>query len=275
MYGLKTLSERSVMKSFISKTCKKISSKEVLEHNPVINQKPKFQPWQKEEFKKEFCNTHWLSHYTDKIRLWWHAPFNLGIWNTDKDTELGRYSWNTNAYNNSLSNILYRNEKLQTREIMNAARRFDHRFSLSINKAEEPPRITPNSVFLYRDSSYTMINRRTVEKFALLMVVSMAWNPSSLVMYAFLGWYFQLITKNYFASLCNVIRMDLLPNTEQIHMIKVGVMGFPRSCVVNVNDLVKIDKDEDPYCKNIFIFLFKIIQDGIKVVLGYLLKTIT
>jgi hypothetical protein len=39
--------------------------------------------------------------------------------------------------------------------------------------------------------------------------------------------------------------MDLLPETEQLHIIKIGIFGFPRSILVNVKDLVKIDMDED------------------------------
>ena len=37
-----------------------------------------------------------------------------------------------------------------------------------------------------------------------------------------------------------VVRMDLIPETEQIHFIKVGLFGFPRSCLVNIKDLEKI-----------------------------------
>ena len=257
MYSLKNFNQRpniKKVKKIIEKTVKNISSKDSLQYNATINKKPKFYPWEPEEFKKEYQNTHWLTDYTDKLRLWYHAPFMIRLWNSDKDTELGRYSWNSNGYNNSLSNILYRNESLQTKRLMDLARRrCDHRYSLSVNKAEEPPKIDLNSVFLYRDSTYTIVTRRSVEKFAFLMVVTMAWNPSSLIMYGFLGWYFQLITKNYFASKCNVVRMDLLPSTEQLHMIKIGMMGFPISTVVNISDIVKIDKCEDPYCKILLI----------------------
>lgn len=270
MYSLKTLNKRQKIVALLPKGFKNITSREVIENNPTINYNPKFQPWQKEEFKKEYQNTHWLSYYVDRLSLWYMAPFNLRIWNTDKDTELGRFTWNTNAYNNSLSNMLHRNEKLQTRQLMDfMVKRYDHRFTLSVNKAEEPPKMASNSVFLYRDSTYTIVNRRSVERFAFLMVVSLAWNPSSLLMYAFLGWYFQLLTKNYFASRCNVIRMDLLPATEQLHMVKIGPMGFPRSVLVNVKDLVKIDKDEDPNCKNLLI---KILEDGINQESGFLLR---
>ena len=39
--------------------------------------------------------------------------------------------------------------------------------------------------------------------------------------------------------------MDLIPETEQIHILKIGLFGFPRSVLVNIKDLVKIDKEED------------------------------
>ena len=42
-----------------------------------------------------------------------------------------------------------------------------------------------------------------------------------------------------------VFRMDLLPETEQIHILKIGMFGLPRSVVVNITDLVKIPKEQD------------------------------
>ena len=247
--ALRKLNKRTTL--FLN-THKGISTKDIIDKAPIYNIKAKYNyAKEPEKFEKEYMNTHWLAKYTDKIILWFKAPFNLKIWNTDKDPELGRFTWNTNAYKNNLSNILYRNEKLQSRQLMNfMVKNFDHRFALSVNKAEEPPRITTNSVFLYRDSTYAVVNRRSVERFALLMVLSMAWNPSTLVMYTFLGMYFQILNRNYFASLCTVFRMDLLPETEQIHVTKIGPMGFPYSVIVNVKDLVKIDKDEDHLCKH-------------------------
>jgi len=42
-----------------------------------------------------------------------------------------------------------------------------------------------------------------------------------------------------------VFRMDLLPETEQIHFLKIGLYGLPKSVVVNISDLVKITKEQD------------------------------
>lgn len=39
--------------------------------------------------------------------------------------------------------------------------------------------------------------------------------------------------------------MDLIPETEQIHFIKVGQFGFQRSILVNISDLEKIDFEQD------------------------------
>ena len=46
-----------------------------------------------------------------------------------------------------------------------------------------------------------------------------------------------------------VFRMDLLPETEQIHILKIGMFGLPRSIVVNISDLVKITKEQDTRSK--------------------------
>lgn len=39
--------------------------------------------------------------------------------------------------------------------------------------------------------------------------------------------------------------MDLIPETEQLHFIKVGHFGFQRSVLVNIRDLEKIDFEQD------------------------------
>lgn len=42
-----------------------------------------------------------------------------------------------------------------------------------------------------------------------------------------------------------VFRMDLLPEREQLHIIKIGVFGFQRSVLVRIKDLEKIHFEED------------------------------
>jgi hypothetical protein len=251
--------------NFNTISIKSISNRDVIGSNQIYSNKPKYDlETQPEKFQKEFLNNnHWLANYTDKLFLWYRAPFNLRIWTGQKDTELGRFTWNTNALKNTLSNILFRSERLQNRWLMNfMVKNFDHRFTMSANKVEEPPKISTNSVFLYRDSTYSVVNRRSIERFAFLMILSMAWNPSTLAMYAFLGFYFQILNRNYYSSLCTSFRMDLLPATEQIHIVKIGPMGFPRSVLVNIKDLIKIEKNEENIRKSYrlnlsFIFMIR------------------
>ena len=42
-------------------------------------------------------------------------------------------------------------------------------------------------------------------------------------------------------------RMDLLPEREQLHIIKIGPFGFQRSILVNIKDLEKIHFEEDTF----------------------------
>jgi hypothetical protein len=249
---LNSLSLRGV-KTLHKQATKTITSSDIIRENPEVTNKFKYDAEKEpEKFKKEYLQTHWLTKYTEGVKLWFMAPFYLKIWSSDKDTELGRFSWNTNAYPNSLSNILYRNKFLQNSSVANFfIRYFDHRFAMSASKAEEPPKINSNSVFLYKDTTNSVVNRRSVERFAVFMVLSMAWNIPSLIMYGFLGLYFQLLQKNYFTSVRMVLRMDLLPETEQLHVVKCGAFGIPYSVLINVRDLVKIEKEEDLLCKRI------------------------
>ena len=48
--------------------------------------------------------------------------------------------------------------------------------------------------------------------------------------------------------------MDLLPETEQIHFLKIVMFGLPRSIVVNVSDLVKIPKEQDNLCNQYLLY---------------------
>ena len=123
--------------------------------------------------------------------------------------------------------------------------RFDHRHTMELNKAEEQPKITPNSVFLFRDNSNTIQNRRIAERLAVLLVISQAWNVPTALCYFGIAYVLHIYQKTYASSLSMVKRMDLIPETEQIHILKIGLFGFPRSVLVNIKDLVKIDKEED------------------------------
>jgi hypothetical protein len=203
-----------------------------------------------ENFKKEYTATHWLSAYTDSIWLWIFAPFKLGLWSWDRDTEQNRYRWNCNGYTNSLAKIIYRTEAFQTRWLMKfMMKRFDHRSALEYNRAEEQPRITPNSVFLFKDPSNFIQNRRIAERLALFLIISQAWNVPTFLAYFGAAYAVSVYQKTYQCSKSMVKRMDLIPETEQLHILKIGLFGFPRSVLVNVKDLVKINKEEDWNCK--------------------------
>jgi hypothetical protein len=230
---------------------KNISKTDVIKLNPVVNSKLKYNPAkQPKEFEKEYLDDHWLSAYLDKISIWYRAPFRLGIWSTDKDTEFGRFSWNSNgALNNTLSKILERTKKLQTKTIMKfCINFFEHRNSININRAEEPPKISPNSIFIYRDVTNTHIKRKTYERLGLFMLVTMAWNIPTFIMYTYILGYFSILTKNFFSASCMAIRMDLIPETEQVHIVKLGFFGIPKSILVNIKNLNRINFEEDTLC---------------------------
>lgn len=222
-----------------------ISTETHIAHDPTFNTK------EQANFDKEFKTTHSSEKFLGKIKIWGKAPFDLGLFDTNKDTELGRYAWNTNGgYINSISRILYRSKVFQNRAILRFfMKRFDHRYTMEINKAEEPPKLTSNSIFIYKDSTNSTINRRGLERIFVFMLLTQAWNLPSAMMYLFLAFYFNLLQKNVTLARSMVKRLDLLPESEQLHIMKVGLFGFPRSELVNIKDLVKIEKEDDLSCK--------------------------
>jgi len=241
---------------------KKISAKDIKINNISIEthvaHDPTFNPKEQANFDKEYKATHPTDIKLEKFRLWGKAPLNLGLIDTNKDTELGRYAWNSNGgYINSIAKVLYRSKVFQSRAVMRFfMRRFDHRFTMEVNKAEEPPKISTNSVFIYKDPTNTTMTRRGMERVFVFMLISQAWNLPSAVMYLFLAFYFQLLQKNVSLTRCMVKRLDLIPETEQLHVMKIGLFGFPRSDLVNIKDLIKIDKEEDLSCNLIILDIF-------------------
>jgi hypothetical protein len=242
-------------KGLLNIISKNITAKDIKINNTStyshVAHDPTFNPKEQVNFDKEYKSTHPTDVFLEKIKIWGKSPFNLGIFDHNRDTELGRYAWNSNGgYINSISRVLFRSKKLQNRTILRFfMKRFDHRYTMEINKAEEPPKVNSNSVFLYKDPTNTTINRRGFERAFIFMVISQAWNLPSAIMYLFLAFYFNLLQKNVTLARCMVKRMDLLPETEQIHMMKIGMFGFPRSELVNIKDLIKIEKEQDLSCK--------------------------
>jgi hypothetical protein len=245
-------------KSILSRSLKCISSKDIGVSDQEVKVKVKYNPSENpknwEKFEKEFNATHWLSKYTEGAFMWISAPFKLGLFNWDRDTEQGRYRWNCHGnYQNSISKILYRTEGLQSRWLMKFfMKRFDHRYTTEYNKAEEQPKISPNSVYLFKDNSNFIQNRRIAERLALFLIISQAWNVPTFLAYFGTAYVLHVYQKTYSCSRAMVKRMDLIPETEQLHCLKIGMFGMPRSVLVNVKDLIKIDKEEDLNCNFAF-----------------------
>lgn len=216
-----------------------------------------FNPKEQENFANEYQPTHPSDKKLNSIKKWGKAPYDLGIFDETRDTELKRFAWNVNGYFNSLSSILFRSKYFQNEKVLRfLIKNFNHRSSMEINKAEEPPKLTTNSIFLYKDSTNTTLNRRGIERLFIFMLLTQALNVPSAIMYLFVAWYFNLLQKNIFLSRSMVKRMDLIPENEQIHLMKIGLFGFPRSELMNISDLIKVDKEEDLSCKLILIFFY-------------------
>ncbi len=164
-----------------------------------ISNKTLFNPYlQKEEFEKAFTYKHKYGKIVEWSKKWLSKPILIGWWNLNKDIDQGSGRYNCGgAYPNKLSNLFYRSKVLQSPLIMRFAMRFlDRRADVEGNVAEEQPKITSNSVFIYRDPSNYFINRRGVERLALAFFIVQGINLSGIIMYAFLGVWFGLIVSS-------------------------------------------------------------------------------
>lgn len=239
--------------SFIKTISKSIAAKDVKINNTStsyhVAHDPTFNPEEKENYQKEYFNTHPSDVKLEKIKIWGKAPFDLGLFDENRDTELKRFAWNVNGFTNPISKVLYKSKIMQSQKVMRFFMKyFNHRFSMDINKAEEPPRLTTNSIFLYRDSTNTTLTRRGVERLVIFMVLTQAFNLPAAFLYIYIAWYLQLLQKNVHLSKVMVKRMDLLPESEQIHLMRIGLFGFPNSQLMSICDLVKIEKEDDLTC---------------------------
>jgi hypothetical protein len=64
-----------------------------------------------DKFKKDQFPTHWINDYLPKFGKFITTGDALKVFDTEKDSELGRFKWNSNGcYPNRLSNILYRSK---------------------------------------------------------------------------------------------------------------------------------------------------------------------
>jgi len=73
---------------------------------------------------------------------------------------------------------------------------FEHRHVLDVNKAEEQPKITPNSVYLYKDPSNYIIQRRSAERYLVFMLLTQAWTAPAALMYIYLSFYFNVLVNS-------------------------------------------------------------------------------
>jgi hypothetical protein len=251
---LKTINQNTKSNySFIKTISKSITAKDVKLNNTStsyhIAHDPTFHPEEKENYQKEFFNSHPSDIKLEKFKIWAKAPYNLGLFDTNRDTELRRFAWNTNGFMNPIAKILYRSKIFQNQKVMRFFMKFfNHRFAMDINKAEEPPKLTTNSIFLYKDSSNTTLTRRGMERLVVFMVLTQAWNLPAAFFYIFIAWYLHLLQKNVSMSKVMVKRLDLLPETEQIHLMKIGLFGFPKSELMSISDLIKVEKEDDLTC---------------------------
>lgn len=162
------------------------------------SEKPKYNPvLEEEQFKKEFTKTHKNAKYTSWLSRWAYEGFRIGWFNKDRDTETGTARSNSAAaFPNRLSEVLFRSPVLQNRFIMNLAFRFlDKRNVIEYQVNEPQPRITTNSVFLYKDNSRYFINRRGLERLFILFVLFKGLNFYGVLLYSSIALYFQLYVR--------------------------------------------------------------------------------
>ena len=206
------------MKTFVKKlnqTCNynhsfaKIISKSISAKDVKINSTstsyhvaldPTFNPKEEEMFQKEYFPSHPNDKKLEKIKVWGKAPYNLGLFDETRDTELKRFAWNTNGYFNNISKVLYRSKFFQSPKVLRFfMKNFNHRFAMEINKAEEPPKLTTNSIFLYKDSTNATLSRRGMERLIIFAIITQAFNVPTAVMYLFVAFYFNLL-QSYISS---------------------------------------------------------------------------
>jgi hypothetical protein len=61
------------------------------------------------KFEKEYFPTHWLHKHLPRPDRWITTGEQVKVFDFDKDSELGRYSWNSNGcYSNRIANLFYR-----------------------------------------------------------------------------------------------------------------------------------------------------------------------
>lgn len=184
----------------INQTKRLISSAEI-RNNIEIQQKEKYNKYtQKEKYNKEFQNQHKYGPIQRWLSKWFYYPFEMGWFNCNKDNDMGNAAYNAGgAYPNKLSNIFYRSKILQSNFFINLSMRFlDRRNSIQLFRTEPQPKITTNSVFVYKNPSTYLINRRGLERLFLFFVLAKGLNFSGVILYVSIGFYLCLIVRFLF-----------------------------------------------------------------------------
>ena len=85
---------------------------------------------------------------------------------------------------------------LQNKTIINLyVRLFDKSHFIEYNPAEKQPRITTNSVFLYKDPSNYFVNRRSIERLFLIFFAAQGINFTGVLLYVYIAWFFSFIVR--------------------------------------------------------------------------------
>lgn len=122
-----------------------------------------------------------------------------------------------------------------------------------------PPQVHENSVFLYqsKDLANAVRKLRATEIAAAFFVGAVMHQPL-FVIPTFAAYYFIHGNALYFElSRRLVTRMDLLPHLEMIQVQKVSVFGIVYSKLIRIDDLEKVEFEEDDQKYNYFWYLNK------------------
>lgn len=140
---------------------------------------------EKAKFDEAFRNRTKFANLEIFIKDWINAPIYFGWWNVDRDVAQGsaRYICG-GAYPNKIADVLFRSKVLQLPLFKNLAMKFlNRRAAIEYSRYEEQPKITTNSVFLYKNNSNYFINRRSFERFFICFYLIQGVNFSGFFFY--------------------------------------------------------------------------------------------
>lgn len=189
-----------------------VAKKDIFSNRDEISAKTKYNYYtQEEDFDREFVGAHKNHKYTIPFSKFCFKPFEIGWFNYWRDNDTGNARYNaTAAYPNKLSNILYRSSLLQSKLVMKFAMRFLDSRGITYNQVAEPqPNITTNSVFLYRDPSNYINNRRGLERLFVAFILAKGLNFSGVLLYSFIITYLGLYVSAIYFSKDGIIPLEV------------------------------------------------------------------